>query len=62
MLQKVNIPILDCDDNQGWIWREGNIIEPLWTKVTILPQPVVGFLDLDLNNELAKNDERTDFE
>ena len=57
LLQKVNIQILDwpkqCEDNQGWIRGEGNIIET---------QPVVDLLDSNLNDELAKNGKGVDFE
>ena len=66
MLQKVNIPIFDwpkpCENNQGGIRGERNIIEPLWTKARILPRPVVDLLDSELNNELANNDQVADFE
>ena len=51
-----------CEDNQGWIRGEGNIIEPLSTKGRNLPQQVVGLLDSDLNNKFAKNGEGIDSE
>ena len=51
-----------CEDNQGWIRGEGNIIEPLWAKGRNLPQQVVDLLDSDLNNELAENGEGVDSE
>ena len=51
-----------CEDNQGWIRGEGNIIEPLSTKGRNLPQQVVDLLDPDLNNKFAKNGEGVDSE
>ena len=51
-----------CEDNQGWIRGEGNIIEPLSTEGRNLPQQVVDLLDPDLNNKFAKNGEGVDSE
>ena len=51
-----------CEDNQGWIRGEGNIIEPLSTEGRNLPQQVVDLLDPDLNSKFAKNGEGVDSE
>ena len=51
-----------CEDNQGWIRGEGNIIEPVWTKGRNLPRQALDLLDSDLNDGLAKNGEGIDSE
>ena len=45
------------DEDQGWVRREKNIIEPLWTKGNILPQSAIDLLDTDNKDEEDTDDE-----
>ena len=64
--KKAHVPIFErpkpYEDDQGWVRRETNIIEPLWTKGSILPQSVVDLLDTCKNDEEADHDDVIDLE
>ena len=64
--KKAHVPIFErpkpYEDDQGWVRREINIIESLWTKGSILPQSVVDLLDTCKNREEADHDDVIDLE
>ena len=64
--KKAHVPIFErpkpYEDDQGWVRRETNIIEPLWTKGSILPQTVVDLLDTCKNDEEADHGDVIDLE
>lgn len=64
--KKAHIPIFEqpkpYENNQGWVLGETNIIEPLWTKGSILPQSVVDLLDTRVKDEDADHDDEVELE
>ena len=61
-----HIPIFEqpkpYENNQGWVLGEANIIEPLWTKGSILPQSVVDLIDTRVKDEDADHDDEVELE
>ena len=59
--KKTHIPIIEhpkpYDEDQDWVSGEANIIEPLWTKGSILPQSMIDLLDTNRSNEEEADDE-----
>ena len=59
--KKAHIPIFELpkpyDEDQGWVIGETGIIEPLWTKGSILPQSLIDLLETNINNEEKVDDE-----
>ena len=45
------------DEDQGRVRGETNIIEPLWTKGSILPYSVIDVVDTDNDNDEDTDDE-----
>ena len=59
--KKAHIPIIEYpksfDEDQGWVRGEANIIEPLWTKGSILTQSRIDLLDTNRSDEEEADDE-----
>ena len=48
-------------DNHGWVWRD-SVLEPLWTKGSVLPQRLVDILESTSVEEETSSDEDSDTE